>query len=182
MNSPSALTKPIKRGSATVMVLIAIMILAIIGAGLVGMQKNLYSTALKIENEQMQMDISDYCVQEALKDLRAKSLTTPPTLNTTSTVTLAMPSPMSIASFGSLSAPSSRKQYETTVTSCSYRFVLQRAIQGTVAGGEVNRTRSYVSTDGIEKVYEINALTCDGASPLSCRSVKTETKIYVGVQ
>jgi hypothetical protein len=180
MNSPLALIKPIDRGSATVMVLIAIMILAIIGAGLVGMQKNLYSTALKIENEQMQMDISDYCVQEALKDLRAKSLTN--TLNTTSTVTLTMPSPMSVPSFSSVTAPSSRKQYETTVTTCSYRFILQRAIQGSVAGGEVSRTRSYVNTDGIEKVYEINALTCDGASPLSCRSVKTETKIYVGVQ
>lgn len=178
MNSPSALAKPINHGSATVMVLIAIMILAIIGAGLVGMQKNLYSTALKIENEQMQTDISDYCVQETVKVLRGN-----PSSNIGTVTVVPMPSPASIASFNRTAAPaSSKKQYENTTINCSYKFMLTRPIQGGVAGGEVTRTRSYVNTDGIEKVYEINALTCDGASPLSCRSVKTETRIYVGVR
>lgn len=185
MNSHWAPIKPINQGSATVMVLIAVLILAVIGAGLVAMQKNLYSVALKVENELMQADVSDHCVQSVVKHLRTLILTNPSSTQLSSTVAQVpsgLQTHMSTAAFSGLSALSSRNQYQNVaMTNCTYRFIMQRATQGTVAGGEVNRTRSYGSTDGMEKIYEVKIITCDGNSN-PCRSVKTETVVYVGVQ
>lgn len=185
MNLRLAQIKPINQGSATVMVLIAVLILAVIGAGLVAMQKNLYSVALKVENEHMQADVSDHCVQTVIKHLRSLTLSNPsnPQLSSASPqVPSGLQAHMSSTAFSGLSVFSSRKQYESAaLNTCTYRFLMQRATQGTVAGGEVNRTRSYGSTDGMEKIYEVKIITCDGNNN-PCRSVKTETLVYVGVQ
>ncbi len=184
MNLHWALTRFTKRGSSTVMVLIAILILAVIGAGLIAMQKNLYLVALKVENEQMQVDVSEHCVQTVVRHLRSITLanSSDPRLTMASVQTPSgLVSHMNTVAFSAVSVPTAKNQYQNTSTStCTFRYIMQRATQGSIAGGEVNRTRAYGSTDGIEKIYEVRVITCDGGT--SCPSVKTETLVYVGVQ
>lgn len=171
-----------ERGSTTVLVLISVLALSVIGAALILAQKNLYIGSQKIENEQIQLDVSDLCVKAVIDDLKAKSSTNALVINPATRVTVSPVSPSSFFSsrVNSLYAPSAYKQYTSAfIQSCVYQFLLQRATQGTTTGGEINKTRAYLDTDGMEKIYEIQVITCESSA---CLSVRTESKIYVGIQ
>ena len=170
----------------TVIVMMAILALSIAGASLLLAQKNSYSAVQKIESQDIQYDVSDFCVKQAVDALKAKALIN--SLPTDTAVYSVAISNTDLVSFYfstqqlSSAAISSFKQYtQNTSISCSYKFVKQRPMTGTTSVGEVTQDRAYQTT-GNENVYVINAVACNGSTTANCKTIRTETNIYMGIQ
>lgn len=186
MNSHWLLLSRSESGATTVIVLMAILAMSIAGAALLSSQKNTYAVVQKIESQDIQRDVSDFCVKQAIDVLKAKALlnalpvdaTTYPVTITNSDIVSYFFTTQKLTA----AAVSSYKQYtQNTTLNCSYKYVKQRPVTGTTTLGEVTQDRSYQST-GNENVYQINAVACNGPMSPTCKSLRTETNFYVGVQ
>lgn len=166
------------------LVMMSILAMSVAAAALLVSQKNSYTAVMKIENQDIQRDVGDFCLKKAVDTLKAMALVNNlPTL-TSPTNILISPSDLYGFFFStqqlSSAAISSFKQYTAnTSVSCSYQFIKQRPMTGTTTLSEVTQDRAYQTT-GNENVYLINAQTCNAGT--NCRAVRTLTKIYLGIQ
>lgn len=186
MNLPSQLHSHFNRGSTTVLVMMSILVLSVAAASLLMSQKNSYSAVMKIENQDIQRDVGDFCLKKAVDALKALALVN--NLPTLTTPTVVSVSNADLVSFFfttqqlNSAAISSYKQYTSnTSVSCTYQFVKQRPMTGTTTLSEVTQDRAYQST-GNENVYLINAATCNASTATNCKAARTLTNVYMGVQ
>lgn len=174
------------RGATTVIVMMSILAMSVGAAALLTSQKNSYMAVMKIENQDIQRDVGDFCLQKAVDTLKALALVNNLPTSTSATTVSISTSDLYGFFFStqqlSSAAISSFKQYTSnTSVSCSYQFVKQRPMTGTTTLSEVTQDRAYQTT-GNENIYLINAETCNAGTSTNCRTARTLTKIYLGIQ
>jgi hypothetical protein len=169
-----------------VLVMMSILAMSVAAAALLISQKNSYSVVMKIENQDIQRDVGDFCLKKAVDTLKASALVN--NLPTFTSPTIVPVSNSDLFSFFfstqqlSSAAISSFRQYTAnTSVACSYQFVKQRPMTGTTTLSEVTQDRAYQNT-GNENVYLINVATCNASSATNCKAARTLTKIYIGIQ
>jgi len=179
MSSPLQPCKHSEAGSTIVLVLTGILLISLIAAGLLASQKSLSSSSQKIEQVEVLQDVADLCLKNAIKHLKSD----PPQPTGLVTIT---EYPWRFGSWifenimGSYDPAARYKAYtQANLSKCSYEYVKSRPITGAIIGGQLTRSRSYVSQQATEKIYLINAVVC---TDFACSGVKTETNFYIGVQ
>lgn len=169
----------------TVVVLMAILVMSTAGASLLLAQKNSYAAVQKIETMEIQYDVSDFCLRKAVDVLKAKASSLPDTSPLQSVAVPVATSDLYSFYFTtqqlSAAAVSTFNLYTRNVNvSCAYSFIKQRPIAGTTSG-ELTTDRAYQAM-GNENVYRVTATACNGSSTSNCRTLKTETNIFLGIQ
>lgn len=183
MSSPLQPCKHSEAGSTIVLVLTGILLISLIAAGLLASQKSLSSSSQKIEQVEVLQDVADLCLKNAIRHLKnLKSVTNP---QPSGPVTITEP-PGNFGSWiidtimGSYDRAARFNAYtQAKLSKCRYDYVKSRPITGAIIGGQLTRSRSYVSQQATEKIYLINAVVCTDSA---CSGVKTETNFYIGVQ
>jgi hypothetical protein len=176
MSSPLQPCKHTEAGSTIVLVLTGILLISLIAAGLLTSQKSLTSSSQKIEQVEIFQDVTDLCVKNAIR--RLKDFSTLPGTAKSAVQIVEAPS-----RFGSWIGNAVLGRFlfytQAQLRECSYQYIMSRPIKGSTIGGELTRSRAYLSQQATENVYLIHALVCADAN---CSGVKTATNIYIGVQ
>jgi len=177
MSSPLQPCKHTESGSTIILVLTGILLISLVAAGLLTSQKSLSSSSQKIEQVEVFQDVTDLCLKNAIRQL--KDFSTLPTGTAKSAVQI-VEAPSTFGSWISSAVQGRLLTYtQAQLRECTYQYVMSRPIKGSTIGGELTRSRAYVSQQATENVYLIHALVCTDAN---CSGVKTATNIYIGVQ
>lgn len=182
MSSPLQHCKHTEAGSTIVLVLTGILLISLIASGLLASQKSLTTSSQKIEQVEVFQDVTDLCVKNAIRQL--KSFPTLPQITAKTYLGRALTNlnetPFSFRNWISPLVQGRFLSYsQAQIRECSYQYIMSRPIKGTTIGGELTRSRAYLSQQATENVYLIYAEVCTDAN---CSGVKTETNIYIGVQ
>lgn len=173
--------KHTEAGSTIVLVLTGILLISLIASGLLASQKSLTTSSQKIEQVEIFQDVTDLCVKNAIRQL--KSFPTLPQITAKtylgSALTNLNETPFSFNWISPLVLGRFLSYSQAQIRECSYQYIMSRPIKGTTIGGELTRSRAYLSQQATENVYLIYAKVCTDAN---CSGVKTETNIYIGVQ
>ena len=178
MSSPLQPCKHTESGSTIILVLTGILLISLIAAGLLTSQKSLTSSSQKIEQVEVFQDVTDLCVKNAIRHLKGIS----PLPTGTADVQISE-APSRFGIWISNAVQGRRHFYtQAQLRRCSYEYIVSRPIRGSTIGGELTRSRAYLSQQATENVYLIYAEVCTDPAPALCSGVKTATNIYIGVQ
>ena len=180
------------QGITTVVVLIGILVISILATAVLLAQKSLFAVVQKVENQTIQLDVANLCLNTAVSDLIKKSSNNALPVSSTSYVDITTVANASVQTHanqisGSVSnsnpgAITVKNQYAgTAVTKCRYIYLFQRPVTTGVLGGEIAVGRSYGANIILENVYKVEVVTC-GSNVSSCNSIRTESVYYLGIQ
>lgn len=180
------------QGVTILVVLIGILVISILATTVLLGQKNLFTVVQKVENETIQLDVANLCLNTVVKDLVDKSSKKTLSVSSTSYIDVTTPANDAVSSYanqiaGVISnvnpgAITVKNQYAgTAITRCRYIYLFQRPVTNGVLGGEIAVGRSYGSSIVLENVYKVEVITC-GANVSPCNSIRTESFYYVGIQ
>ena len=158
-------------GITILVVLIGILVISVLATAVLLGQKNLFTVVQKVENETIQFDVANLCLNTAVKDLIDKSSKNTLSVSSVNYVDVTSLANGAVSAYanqitGSISnlnpgAIAVKNQYAgTTVSRCRYVYLFQRPVTNGVLGGEIAVGRSYGSNIILENVYKIEAVTC----------------------
>jgi type II secretory pathway pseudopilin PulG len=179
-------------GITILVVLIGILVISVLATAVLLGQKNLFTVVQKVENQTIQLDVANLCLNIVVKDLIDKSSKKTLSISATNYVDVTTLANVAVNGYanqiaGSISnvnpgAITVKNQYAgTAVTRCRYIYLFQRPVTNGVLGGEIAVGRSYGSNIILENVYKVEVITC-GANISPCNSIRTESFYYVGIQ